>query len=317
MNPFSSLFKSQPNTADPFEKANTPSLSMLPCLGAIIGDTVGSIYEIHNIKKTDFPLFISMSRPTDDSVMTIAVADWLINDPNHTQLELEAHLLKWGFRYPDAGYGPAFKDWLFYPYYKNMDLYAPRIEAGETPEEVLPTAGLRRPYWSWGNGSAMRCSACGWVARSIEEAIALGRQSAIITHNNPEGLRGAEAVSAAIFLARTGNSKDEIRDFIEQRFYYDLHMDCDEIRPSYEWEASCQGTVPPAIVAFLDSYDFESAIRLAVSLGGDSDTLACITGGIAHAFYQEIPDAIIQEMSLRLPKEFWDIMAQLESMVFK
>jgi ADP-ribosylglycohydrolase len=157
----------------------------------------------------------------------------------------------------------------------------------------------------------MRCSACGWVANSVEEAIELGCQSAAVTHNHPEGLRGAEAVSAAIFLARTGKNKEEIRDFIEGRFYYDLHMDCGEIRPRYGWEASCQGTVPPAIVAFMDSYDFESAIRLAVSLGGDSDTLACITGGIAQAYYKEIPDEIINEMRLRLPEEFWQVMEQL------
>ena len=220
-------------------------------------------------------------------------------------------MVKWAFLYPHVGYGPSFQDWLFRPYYKNMDLYAPHIKAGEEPETVLRSAGIRRPYRSWGNGYAMRCSACGWAAKTVEEAIELGRQSAVITHNHPEGLRGAEAVSAAIFLARTGKTKEEIRDFIEHRFYYDLHMDCDDIRPNYEWEASCQGTIPPAFVAFFDSYDFESAIRLAVSLGGDSDTLACITGSIAQAYYKEMSEEIISEMQTRLPTEFWQVMEQL------
>lgn len=135
--------------------------------------------------------------------------------------------------------------------------------------------------------------------------------------NHPEGLRGAEATATAIFLARQGAEKEQIRSFIEERFYYDLHMDCDEIRPKYGWEASCQGTVPPAIVAFLDSWDFESAIRLAISLGGDSDTLACITGGIAQAYYKDIPESIITEMRNRLPAQFWTIMEQLEKKVIK
>ena len=150
---------------------------------------------------------------------------------------------------------------------------------------------------------------------TVEEAIALGEQSAIVSHNHPEGLRGAEATAAAIFLARDGADKEEIRSFIERIFFYDLHTDCDEIRPRYGWEASCQGTVPPAIVAFLDSWDFESAIRLAVSLGGDSDTLACITGGIAQAYYKEIPESIITEMRNRLPAQFWTVMEQLEKVI--
>lgn len=272
--------------------------SMLPCLGAIIGDTVGSVYEFNNIKTTKFPLFDLQSRPTDDSVMTIAVADWLANT-DRTEEELIETLVKWGQKYPYAGYGGVFCSWLMNPSWLR-DFDGTRL-------------GKRAPYHSWGNGSAMRCSACGWTAKSVEEAIALGRQSAVVTHNHPEGLRGAEAISAAIFLARTGKSKEEIRDFIEGRFYYDLHMDCDEIRPRYGWEASCQGTVPPAIVAFLDSYDFESAIRLAVSLGGDCDTLTCITGGIAQAFYKEIPDEIITEMQTRIPVEFWDVIKQLNN----
>ena len=297
---FSSLFKSQRKIADPFENVNTPSPSTLPCLGALVGDTVGSVYEFDNIKTTQFPLFSHYSSFTDDSVMTMAIADWLANTDRSEEKQIET-MVKWGKEYPHAGYGGGFGTWIFNP--KGLYDYK-----GNVP-------GERAPYYSWGNGSAMRCSACGWVAKSVEEAITLGRQSAAVTHNHPEGLRGAEAVSAAIFLARTGKSKEEIRDFIERRFYYDLHMDCDEIRPRYGWEASCQGTVPPAIVAFLDSYDFESAIRLAVSLGGDSDTLTCITGGIAQAFYKEIPDEIISEILTRIPAEFRIVLHQLNSVI--
>lgn len=274
--------------------------TIYPCLGAIIGDTVGSVYEFDNIKTTTFPMFQELSRPTDDSVMTIAVADWLTST-DRTEEQLVETMVKWGQKYPYAGYGGVFCSWLMNPSWLR-DFNGTRL-------------GKRAPYHSWGNGSAMRCSACGWAAKSVEEAIELGRQSAAVTHNHPEGLSGAEAVSAAIFLARTGKSKEEIRDFIEGRFYYDLHMDCDEIRPRYGWEASCQGTVPPAIVAFLDSYDFESAIRLAVSLGGDCDTLTCITGSIAQAFYKEIPDEIITEITQRIPAEFRIVLNELNNCI--
>lgn len=276
---------------------NTP---IYPCLGALVGDTIGSPYEFNNIKITKFPLFCGSSFPTDDSVMTMAIADWLANTDRSEEKQIET-MVKWGKEYPHAGYGGGFGTWIFNP--KGLYDYK-----GNVP-------GERAPYYSWGNGSAMRCSACGWAANSVEEAIALGRQSAIVSHNHPEGLRGAEATSAAIFLARQGSEKEEVRKFIEERFFYDLHMDCDEIRPKYGWEDSCQGTVPPAIIAFLDSWDFESAIRLAVSLGGDSDTLACITGGIAQAYYKEIPESIISEMRNRLPAQFWTVMEQLEKVI--
>lgn len=274
---------------------NTP---IFPCLGALVGDTVGSVYEFNNIKTTQFPLFSHYSSFTDDSVMTMAIADWLANTDRSEEKQIET-MVKWGKEFPHAGYGGGFGTWIFNP----KGLYDFK---GNVP-------GKRAPYYSWGNGSAMRCSACGWVANTVEEAIALGEQSAIVSHNHPEGLRGAEATAAAIFLARDGADKEEIRSFIERIFFYDLHTDCDEIRPRYGWEASCQGTVPPAIVAFLDSWDFESAIRLAVSLGGDSDTLACITGGIAQAYYKEIPESIITEMRNRLPEQFWTVMEQLET----
>lgn len=283
---------------------------LYPCLGALIGDTVGSVYEFDNIKTTNFqPLFDKQANYTDDSIMTIAVADWLTHT-DRSQAALEACLVDWAkhFPCPMGGYGGGFSRWLFAP-----QTLSDFRERGMTYSKSLE----RHPYNSWGNGSAMRASACGWAAYSLTEAMDLGKRSAEITHNHPEGIKGAQAVAIAIHLALKGESKEAIRDCIEHLCGYDLQHTCDEIRPTYNWEASCQGTVPPALIAFFDSHDFESAIRLAVSLGGDSDTLACITGGIAQAFYQEIPEAIIEEMRLRLPKEFWEIMAQLESIVFK
>ncbi|MBR1565107.1 MAG: ADP-ribosylglycohydrolase family protein [Paludibacteraceae bacterium] len=273
---------------------------MLPCLGALIGDTVGSVYEFHNIKTTDFPLFDPMAHPTDDSVMTMAVAEWCLAE-ERTPEQLVNIMVEWGNHYPSAGYGGGFFTWLFEPeHLRSYD--GIRI-------------GKRAPYRSWGNGSAMRVSACGWVATSLDEALDLAKRSAEVTHNHPEGIRGAQATAAAIFLARQGRDKGEIRDFIESRFYYDLHLDCDDIRPQYRFDESCKDTVPPAIVAFLDSVDFESAIRLAVSLGGDSDTLACITGSIAQAYYKHIPEDIITQMRYRLPEDFWQVMEKLSDTI--
>lgn len=282
-------------------------------LGAIIGDTVGSVYEINNIKKTQFPFFGVGCDFTDDSVMTIAVAECLLNDNDNRVINLEKSMVKWGYSYPNIGYGPSFKNWLFCPYYENMDLFAPHIEAGEEPDQVLRTAGIRRPYNSWGNGSAMRVSAVGWMFDTLEETERVAAISAEITHNHPEGIKGAQATAAAIFLARTGKNKEEIRNYISTTYGYNLARTCDDIRPVYHWESSCQGTVPEAIVAFLDSTDFESAIRLAVSLGGDSDTLACITGGIAEAFYKEIPADIAKTMWNKLPETFKEILKSVES----
>lgn len=272
-----------------------------PCLGALVGDTVGSVYEFGNIKTTDFqPLFDRRAEYTDDSIMTIAVADWLFSS-DRSQEMLENRLVFWAKRFPCpmGGYGGGFNTWLFSPerlYDFNGNVYED---------------GKRHPYNSFGNGSAMRASACGWAAKSIEEALDLGKRSAEITHNHPEGIKGAQATAAAIFMARQGETKEAIRTYIEQTFGYDLQHTCDEIRPYYDWESSCQGTVPPAFLAFFDSHDFEESIRLAVSLGGDSDTLACITGGIAQAYYKEIPDEIIEQMRMRLPKEFWEVMEKL------
>lgn len=278
-------------------------------LGALIGDTVGSIYEFCNIKTTDFPLFSEGCSFTDDSVMTIAVADWLLHDPVRSQQGLENYLVKWGHKYPDESYGGAFSRWLFMPEFQSVF----RDRDTETVDNI--PYGVRHPYNSWGNGSAMRASACGWLAQSVEDALDLGRRSAMITHNHPEGIKGAQAVATAIYLARTGSTKAKIHQYIEDTFGYDLSRDCDDIRPTYHFDVSCQGTLPAALAAFFDSRDFESAIRLAVSLGGDSDTIACITGGIAEAFYHEIPATIVEEMHHRLPEEFWTVINELYAAV--
>lgn len=246
-------------------------------LGAIAGDVVGSVYEFNNIKTTNFPLFSEESMFTDDSLMSIAVAMWLL-DTNHSSMELEQCILDVANRYPNpmGDYGSAFKKWLFHP----ECLY----EYRDAQHVHDPKWGTRHPYNSYSNGSAMRASACGWYAQSIDDALYWGKRSAEITHNHPEGIKGAQAVSTAVFLARHGASKTEIANFIEHQFEYDLHRTCDDIRPCYGYEASCMESVPQAIVAFMDSTDFESALRLSVSLGGDSDTLACITGGMQKLF---------------------------------
>lgn len=276
----------------------------LPCLGAIIGDIVGSIYEFGNIKTTDFLIFSRKSDYTDDTIMTIAVADWLANT-DRSQMALEDRLVNWAMYNPCpiGGYGESFRRWLFLP-----EALCDFDNSGDT---VKTGKSQRHPYNSFGNGSAMRASACGWAAKTLDEALDWGKRSAEITHNHPEGIKGAQVVAAAIFMARKGESKENIRNYIEREFDYNLDMTCDDIRPDYEWESSCQGTVPPAIVAWLDSNDFEEAIRLAVSLGGDSDTLACITGAIAQAYYAEIPDYIVERIQSLLPPAFLQVIEQL------
>lgn len=239
-------------------------------VGAIIGDIVGSRFEFCNCRSTRFDLFSSASRFTDDTVMTLAVADWLLNGG-----ALESVMTDWGEEYPNAGYGGMFYGWLF-------------------------GSREKAPYNSFGNGSGMRVSPCGYFARSLDEALDLAKQSAEVTHNHPEGIKGAQAIAAAIFLARQHTPKEEIRDYIEQTFGYDLHRTCDEIRPTYLFDETCQGSCPEAIIAFLESSDYESAIRLAVSLGGDSDTIACMTGGIAAACYG-MPAWIVEEAMSFLP----------------
>ena len=262
---------------------------------------VGSVYEFDNIKTTDFPFFSQRSIYTDDSIMTVAVAEWLLTDNQHTHETLEKIMVRYAdaFPFPEGGYGGSFAQWLFQPE-SLVDCKTGKV------------AGKRVPYNSWGNGAAMRASAVGWKFCTLEETERVAALSASITHDHPEGIKGAQATAAAIFLARNGKSKQEIKDYIEQRFGYDLGTHTDELRKTYGWEDSCQGTVPPAIRAFLDSTDFESAVRIAVSLGGDSDTLACITGGIAEAYYGEIPRDIFNAAMDRLPESFLYVLKVFE-----
>lgn len=245
--------------------------------GAIAGDVIGSFYEWNRTKDTDFRLFTTSSKFTDDTVMTVANADWLL-----TNDKLWVIMQNYGNRYPHAGYGGMFRSWL----------------RAEEP----------KPYNSFGNGSAMRVSPVGWAFDTLEDTLQAARQSAEVTHNHPEGVKGAQATAACIFMARTGRSKHEIKEYIEQTFGYDLNRTCDEIRPSYLMNVTCQGSVPESIIAFLESTDFESAIRLAVSLGGDADTMGAITGGIAEAYYGGVPGHIKKEVLKRLPNEFIDVM---------
>ena len=272
-------------------------------LGAIIGDTVGSVYEFNNIKTTQFPLFDPRCNYTDDSILTMAVAQWLLTDPQHGMDTLETIFLNFAKKYPCpmGGYGGGFSRWLFHP--EKLGDYD-----GNTEHQ-----GQRHPYNSFGNGAAMRCSANGWMFDTLEETERVAGLSAAITHSHPEGIKGAQSTAVAIFMARNGKSKEEIRNYISTKYGYNLNRTCDEIRPVYDWDSSCQGTVPEAMVAFFDSTDFESAIRLAVSLGGDSDTLACITGGIAEAFYKEIPDDIALKIWGLIPDDFKDIFGKMEA----
>lgn len=269
-------------------------------LGAIIGDTVGSVYEFHNIKTTDFELITEDNNYTDDSVMTFAIADWLLNDKGHTQEVLTETFVWFAHNYPCplGGYGGGFLHWLTYPKTECVNI----VREDGTVRHVIKE--IRKPYNSWGNGSAMRTSAVGWMFDTLEETERVAEIQASLTHNHPEGIKGAQATSAAIFMARIGKSKEEIKQYIETKYSYNLSWTCDQIRPKYKYDVSCQGTVPPAIIAFLESTDFESCLRLAVSLGGDCDTLTCISAGIAEAFYKDIPVWIVKEMWERLPLDF-------------
>lgn len=259
--------------------------------GAILGDMIGAPYEFDmGNKSKEFPLFGADSHFTDDSVMTIAVAEALLDHPFQDDSTIRASLVdsmqKWGKRYPAAGYGIRFCRWL----------------GAAHPE----------PYGSYGNGSAMRVSAAGWLYDTLEETRAKARLTAEVTHNHPEGIKGAEATAAAIYLARTGHSKEEIRTYIVREFDYDLSRTCDQIRPEYYHVESCQKTVPEAITAFLEGTDFEDVIRTAVSLGGDCDTLTCIAGSIAEAFYG-VPEQLKAECRSRLPKDMLGILHRFDS----
>jgi len=238
-------------------------------LGAIAGDVIGSVHEFAATKSTDFELFVEKSRFTDDSVLTVAVADCLLHEREYVDAFHE-----YVRAYPGAGYGLKFFHWA--------------------------NAARRDAYNSWGNGSAMRVSPVAYAFDSLDDVLDHAARSARVTHDHPEGVKGAQATAAAIYLARNGESKDRIRREITRRFGYDLQQRLDEIRPTYEFDESCTGTVPPAMIAFFESDDFEDAIRKAISLGGDADTLACITGAIAEAHYGGVPAPILSQAIARL-----------------
>lgn len=261
--------------------------------GAVCGDIIGSTYEFNNTKDYNFYLFKENSNFTDDSVMTAAVALWLLNDREHSHAKLEEYMvwLAKSCPCPMGGYGGMFYHWLFNP-------WALRGHNG------YPEDGKRHPYGSWGNGSAMRVSACGWFFDTLEETEEVAGISASITHDHPEGIKGAKATAAAIWMARNGKTKEEIKEYISSEYGYDLDRSYEFLNRTYGWDSSCQGTVPEAIIAFLESTDFEDAMRKAVSMGGDSDTLACITGGIAEAYYKDIPEEIRRTVWSKLPRGF-------------
>ena len=276
-------------------------------LGAIIGDTVGSIYEFENTKDYNFQLFNRCSGYTDDSIMSMAVAYWLLKDPEHRYETLEEVMVTFAKNCPcpNGGYGEMFYVWLFMPW--NLDAMCP-MSYDDADEPLYESPAGRVPYNSWGNGAAMRVSAVGWFFDTLEETERVAKISAEITHNHPEGIKGAQSAAAAIWMARNGKSKEEIKEYIETKYGYDLSRTWEYLNRTYDWDSSCQGTVPEAIIAFLESNDFEDAIRKAVSMGGDSDTLACITGGIAEAFYKEIPTHMIESTQKPFPPIFHKIL---------
>ena len=264
--------------------------------GAILGDIIGSPYEFDMGNKTkDFPLFSRHSKYTDDSVMTLAVAEALMDSQPDDGDEaickrLVSCMQKYGRAYPKAGYGYGFARWLM----------------REDPQ----------PYDSWGNGSAMRVSSVAWLYSDLAAVRKMARLTASVSHNHPEGMKGAEATAAAIFLARTGKNKEEIKAYIQREFGYDLSRTCDEIRPAYHHVESCQETVPEAIIAFLEGENFEDVIRTAVSLGGDCDTLTAIAGSVAEGFYG-VPEDLKAECRARLPEPLRDVLARFEQSLAK
>lgn len=260
--------------------------------GAILGDIVGCPYEFdfQNIKTKSFPLFSERSDYTDDTVMTLAVAKGIQDvqdrsDDNALKASIIHAMQTLGRAHPNRGYGARFSVWL----------------ASEDPQ----------PYYSFGNGSAMRVAAAAWMFDTMEDVRRAARLSAVVTHDHPEGIKGAEATACAIFLARMGSKKDEIRRYIEDRFGYDLHRTCDEIRPMYHHVESCQETVPEAIIAFLEGDSFEDVLRTAVSLGGDSDTLTAIAGSIAEGYYG-VEDSLKQKAFSYLPEDLATILRRFD-----
>ena len=247
-------------------------------MGAICGDIIGSPSEYWKArtKNYDFNPFPPKAKFTDDTVMSIAMADWIMHGGDLTTV-----MQKWGRKYPNAGYGGMFRQWL----------------AEENPE----------PYNSFGNGSAMRVSPVGCAFDTLEETLQKAKESAEITHNHPEGIKGAQATAAAIFLARNGSLKEEIKNFISTTFGYNLNRTYNEIKPGYKFDVTCQGSVPESIICFLESKDYEDCVRLAVSMGGDADTMGAIAGSIAAAFYGEIPESILKNCWAKLPDDIKEI----------
>lgn len=259
--------------------------------GAILGDIIGSPYEFDRGNKSkDFPLFSPDATYTDDSVMTLAVADAFLSvapnaDDSDICWQLVQSMQHFGRAFPHAGYGGMFRHWL--------------------------RSNRPQPYGSYGNGSAMRVSSAAWLFDDLETVRHMARLSAEVTHNHPEGIKGAEATACAIYLARTGNTKSEIKAYIEENFHYNLSRSCDEIRPAYRHVESCQETVPEAITAFLEGESFEDVIRTAVSLGGDCDTLTAIAGSMAEGFYG-VPEELKQQCRERLPEDLRKVLRRFE-----
>ncbi|MGD1856540.1 MAG: ADP-ribosylglycohydrolase family protein [Leptolyngbyaceae cyanobacterium] len=253
-------------------------------LGAVTGDIIGSVYEFKDHKTKDFPLFTDQSIFTDDTILTVAVADVLLNGGTYTDA-----FKRYYRRYPEpcGGYGARFQAWA--------------------------ASADSQPYNSWGNGAAMRVSPVAYAHSRLEDVLSAAQQTAVVTHNHPEGIKGAQATAAAIFLARQGRSKDAIKQYVETTFGYDLSRRLDQIRPVYQFDESCQRTVPEAMIAFLESTSFTDAIRNAVSLGGDADTLTCITGSIAEAFYGHVPEAVAEQVWPLLPDPLKTVIVQFQA----
>jgi ADP-ribosylglycohydrolase len=249
-------------------------------IGAIAGDMIGSPYEGYPIKHKDFHILVSGY--TDDTILTIAVADWILNNSDLTKT-----LVSYAEKEPHAKYGRSFKKWIW--------------------------SWEPKPYYSCGNGSAMRVSPVGFAFDTIDDVLINAKKSAEVTHNHPEGVKGAQAVAVAIYLARISESKESIRSEIANRFGYDLSRTLNDIRPGYKPDASCQGSVPESIIAFLDSDSYVDAVKNAISLGGDADTMACIAGSIAQAFYKKIPSDIVSEVRTRLPLDYKKILDQFNA----
>ena len=249
-------------------------------LGALVGDITGSVYEFQNVKSKDFELFTPWNNFTDDSIMTLAVAKWLMEDKTHSQYHLIRCMQELGKKYPDAGYGTRFDWWL--------------------------TQDNPQPYNSWGNGSGMRVSPVGLYAKTLDEALALAAVTASVSHNHPEGVKGAQAIAASVFLCKEGKTKQEIKEYVEETFGYDLNRTIAEIRPYYDFDVSCQGSVPEAIIAFLEGNSFEEVIRLSISIGGDSDTIACMAGAIAACMYP-IPEEMVEKCNSILTDDLREI----------